>query len=186
VAGFGGTYTFSPNVTADANFGYTRQRLGAEADDIGSNLGLDVLKIPGTNGPDHTQGGLPSFQINGGWTNLGNDNTGNPFLFRDNQYLFAGNLTWLKDRTITASVLINQNQQLNHFQPQGGTFQTVRGTFTFNGNSTKQQNNAASVAESQQLHSWADFLLGQAATAGKVDQLRNPNALRMLSYALYF
>lgn len=27
------------------------------------------------------------------------------------------------------------NQQLNHFQPQGGTFQTVRGTFQFNGNS---------------------------------------------------
>jgi hypothetical protein len=185
VAGFGGTYTFTPNLVADANFGYTRQKLGAEADDIGSNLGLDVLKIPGTNGPDRTQGGLPSFQINGGWTNLGNDNTGNPFLFRDNQYLFASNLSWLRGSHDYRFGLDYQNQQLNHFQPQGGTFQTVRGTFTFNGNSTKQQGNAASVAESTQLHSWADFLLGQAATAGKVDQLRNPNALRMLSYALY-
>ena len=185
VAGLGGTYTVTPNIVADANFGYTRQRLGAEADDIGSNLGLDVLKIPGTNGPDHTQGGLPSFQINGGWTNLGNDNTGNPFLFRDNQYLFAGNLTWLKGSHDFRFGIDYQNQQLNHFQPQGGTFQTVRGTFTFSGNATKQQNNAASVGESTQLHSWADFLLGQAATAGKVDQLRNPNALRMQNYALY-
>jgi len=134
VAGIGGTYTFNSNLVADANFGYTRQRLGAEADDIGSNLGLDVLKIPGTNGPDRTQGGLPSFQINGGWTNLGNDNTGNPFLFRDNQYLFAGNLTWLKGSHDFRFGVDYQNQQLNHFQPQGGTFQTVRGTSTINGN----------------------------------------------------
>ena len=95
VAGVGGTYTFSPTVVLDANFGYTRQKLGAQNVDIGKNIGLDVLKIPGTNGPDKLQGGVPSFQISG-WANLGNANTGNPFLFRDNQYLLAANLSWLK------------------------------------------------------------------------------------------
>ena len=94
--GLGGTYTFTSNVVLDANAGYTRQVLGAEGFDIVSNFGLDVLQIPGTNGPDRLQGGVPAFQINGGWTNIGNDNTGNPFLFRDNQYVAAANLSWLK------------------------------------------------------------------------------------------
>src|ERR1044072_658852 len=71
VFGVGATYSFSPNVVLDANVGYTRQRLGAEGFDIVSNFGLDVLHIPGTNGPDFLQGGGPGFQINGGWTNIG-------------------------------------------------------------------------------------------------------------------
>lgn len=185
VLGLGGTYTFSPSVVLDANVGYTRQRLGAEGFDIVSNFGLDVLKIPGTNGPDHLQGGVPAFQINGGWTNIGNDNTGNPFLFRDNQFVGAANLSWLKGAHSFRFGADYSNPQLNHFQPQGGSFQTVRGTFGFSGNATRQQNNAASIAESQLFHSWADFLLGQPAQAGKVDQLRNPNSVWWKQYALY-
>src|SRR5262249_49852669 len=71
------------------------------------------------------------------------------------------------------------------FQPQGGAFQTVRGTFGFSGNATRQQGNAGSVAESSQLHSWADFLLGLPTSAGKVDQLRNPNSVWWKQYGLY-
>ena len=182
VAGVGGTYTFSPTLVLDANIGYTRQRLGAEAFDIESNFGLDVLKIPGTNGPDRLQGGQPAFQI-AGWANLGNPNTGNPFLFRDNQYLAVANLSWLKGAHSFRFGLDYQNAQLNHFQPQGGTFQTVRGTFTFNGNSTRLQNGPAPA--DTRFNSWADFLLGLPNTAGKVDQLRNPNSVYMQTFALY-
>ncbi len=185
VIGVGGTYTFSPSVILDANFGYTRQRLGAEGFDIVSNFGLEVLQIPGTNGPDRLQGGVPAFQINGGWTNIGNDNTGNPFLFRDNQWVGAANLSWLKGAHSFRFGVDYQNQQINHFQPQGGTFQTVRGSFAFSGTATRQQGNAASIAESQLLHSWADFLLGMPTRAGKVDQLRNPNSVWWKQYALY-
>ena len=185
VVGFGGTYTFSPRLILDANVGYTRQRIGAEGFDIKSNFGLDVLKIPGTNGPDRLQGGVPSFQINGGWTNIGNDNTGNPFLFRDNTYVGAANLSWLKGPHSFRFGFDYLNPRLNHFQPQGGAFQTVRGTFGFSGNATRQQNNAASIAESQQFHSWADFLLGMPTAAGKVDQLRNPNSVWWKQYAFY-
>ena len=185
VVGVGGTYSFSPTLILDANVGYTRQRIGAEGFDIVSNFGLDILKIPGTNGPDRLQGGVPSFQINGGWTNIGNDNTGNPFLFRDNQYVGAANLSWLKGPHSFRFGFDYLNPQLNHFQPQGGAFQTVRGTFGFSGNATRQQGNAASIAESQLFHSWADFLLGQPTAAGKVDQLRNPNSVWWKQYALY-
>lgn len=185
VLGLGGTYTFSPTLVLDANVGYTRQKLGAQNFDIDQNVGLDILKIPGTNGPDRLQGGIPAFQINGGWTNLGNENTGNPFLFRDNQYLFASNMSWLRGAHDFRFGVDYQNQQLNHFQPQGGTFQTVRGTFVFNGNSTRLQGGAAEPTVSTQIHSWADFLLGLPSAAGKVDQLRNPNAVYMQSYAAY-
>ena len=87
------------------------------------NFGLDVLHIPGTNGPDRLQGGIPSFQITG-WANLGNPNTGNPFQFDDKQYVAAVNLQWLKGAHALRFGFDYQNQQLNHFQPQGGTFQT--------------------------------------------------------------
>jgi TonB dependent receptor-like, beta-barrel len=61
----------------------------------------------------------------------------------------------------------------------------VRGTFGFSGTATRQQGNAASVAESQLFHSWADFLLGLPSAAGKVDQLRNPNSVWWRQYAAY-
>jgi hypothetical protein len=190
VFGTGMTYTFSPNLIMDVNAGYTRQRLGAENVDLGSNFGLDVLKIPGTNGPDRLQGGIPSFQITG-FANLGNANTGNPFLFRDNQYVLSANLSWIKGAHGLRFGGDYQNQQINHFQPQGGDFQTVRGTFRFNGNATALQpgncqgcNPNAAAANS--FNSWADFLLGLPTNgAGKVDQLRNPNAVYMQAYALY-
>jgi outer membrane receptor protein involved in Fe transport len=182
VIGTGLTYTFTPNLIMDVNAGYTRQRLGAENVDINSNFGLDVLKIPGTNGPDRLQGGIPSFQISG-FANFGNANTGNPFLFRDNQYALAGNLSWIKGAHGFRFGADYQNQQINHFQPQGGTFQTVRGTFQFNGNSTRLQNGPTPA--DVRFNSWADFLLGLPAAAGRVDQLRNPNSVYMQSYALY-
>ena len=176
------TYIFNPTTMLDANFGFTHQVLGAEAPDIGVNIGSDAdkMNIPGTNGPDRLQGGLPSFQISN-WSNLGNDGTGNPFQFRDNQYsivrrtcrssvsqhLFRGGLEYL-------------DQQINHFQPQGGTFQTVRGTFIFNGQATMLQNAAAPA--DVRFNSWAAFLLGLPTgvnSAGKVDQLVNPNSIYM-------
>ena len=95
IAGFGGTYTFSPRLLLDANFGYTHQKLGAEGPDLGTNFGLDVLHIPGTNGPDRMQSGMPSFQVNG-WANMGNPNTGNPFQFDDKQYVWNANLSWFR------------------------------------------------------------------------------------------
>ena len=41
--GLGATYTFTPSLLFDWNFGYTRQRLGAQFD-LGSPKGLDLLK----------------------------------------------------------------------------------------------------------------------------------------------
>ena len=182
VAGFGGTYSFGATLMLDANIGYTRQKLGAEGPDLGTNFGLDVLRIPGTNGPDRLQSGMPSFQVNG-WANMGNPNTGNPFEFDDKQYVANVNLSWFKGAHAVRSGFDYSNQQINHFQPQGGTFQTARGTFQFNGNATRLQN--APAPADTRFNSWADFLLGLPSGAGKVEQLRNPNSVHMKAYAAY-
>jgi hypothetical protein len=185
VVGLGTTYVFSPTLLLDANLGYTRQVLGAEAPDIDSNVGSDAdkLNIPGTNGPDRLQGGLPGFQFNNLWANLGNTNTGNPFQFRDKTYSASVNLQKATGRHVFRGGVEYLDQQIHHFQPQGGAFQTVRGAFQFNGQSTMLQN-AAAPADAR-FNTWASFLLGLPSAAGKVDQLVNPNSILMKTYSAY-
>jgi hypothetical protein len=184
VLGLGTTYLFNSALLLDANFGFTHQVLGAEAPDIGINIGLDPdkMNIPGANGSDRLQGGLPSFQINN-WSNLGNDGTGNPFQFRDNQYSFSANLQQNARQNAFRGGFEHQNQQINHFQPQGGTFQTVRGTFVFDGLATMLQN--APTPADVRFNTWAAFLLGMPSRAGKVEQLVNPNSIYMKTYSAY-
>lgn len=184
VLGLGTTYIFDPTLLLDFNFGFTHQVLGAEAPDVDVNVGSDAdkMNIPGTNGADRLLGGLPSFQITN-WSNLGNDNTGNPFQFRDDTYFASVNLQKQRGAHFLRSGFEFLDQRINHFQPQGGAFQTVRGTFQFNGQATMLQG-AATPADAR-FNSWADFLLGLPSGAGKVEQLVNPNSIYMKTYAAY-
>ena len=126
----GATYTLSEHVLIDANFGFTRQRLGAENVDIDTNYGLDVLNIPGTNGPDRLQGGYPRFVITG-FSSIGNPNVSNPFSFSDNQYVAVGNLSWSKGSHWLRFGGEYTYYTINHFQPQAAF--GPRGGFTFQG-----------------------------------------------------
>ena len=175
----GGAYTVSSNMIFDWVFGYTLQNLGATFD-LDNKFCLEDLNIPGTNGPDELQGGKCAFQVTG-WANMGNPNTGNPFKFHDKQFTFAPNFTWIKGSHGLRFGLDYQKQRINHFQPQGGTFQTVRGSFGFSGVTTALQGGP----NANQYNAWAAFLLGLPNQAGKVDQLRNPNAVYFTSYGVY-
>lgn len=184
--GLGATYTFTPNLLFDWNFGYTRQRLGATFD-LGSPKGLDLLKIPGTNGAgvpasNYLYNGLPAFQINSAEANLnlGNPNTGNPYLFRDNQFVSGANVGWTHGRHNIRGGLEWNHTQLNHFQPQGGSFQTARGSFLFNGDVTSLPGTTPTY-----FNSFADFLLGLPSQTGKAYLLFNPVALRWNQWAWY-
>jgi len=180
VVGLGGTYSFTPNLLLDVNGGFTRQRINAESTDIGSSFGLDTLQIPGTNGPDRLQGGIPAFQFNT-FSNLGNPNTGNPFLFRDNQYVGNANMSWIRGKHQFRFGIEYNHTQLNHFQPQGGSFQTARGSFRFTGAATQ----LAGATSAAQYNSFADFLLGLPDEVGKATQNLNPNALRWSQWGWY-
>ncbi len=191
--GLGATYTFTPTVLLDWNFGFTRQRLGSTFD-LTEAKGLDLLGIPGTNnanspGDPTMYYGLPAFQIglNPGQTNqigfsMGNTNTGNPFLFRDNQFVTGANLSWTHGKHFFRGGIELNHTQVNHFQPQGGTLQTPRGTLQFNGNATADR---GGVQGPSWFTAWADFLLGLPSATGKSAQLFNPTALRWSQYAWY-
>lgn len=187
--GLGGTYAFTPTLLLDWNFGYTRQRIGATFD-LEQAKGLDLLKIPGTNGagvPGDTTlyNGIPAFQFQArdGSTfaaNLGNPNTGNPFLFRDNQWVSGANLSWTHGKHNFRGGIEWNHAQINHFQPQGGAFQTARGSFRFSGAVTSLRGSTPNW-----YNSWADFLLGLPDLTGKSTALFNPTALRWSQWAWY-
>jgi hypothetical protein len=178
--GLGGTYTITANMLVDASAGYTRQRINATALDIGTDFGLNTLHIPGTNGADPLQGGIPAFQITG-YSNLGNPNTGNPFLFRDNQYVSNANLNWTKGKHGLRFGIEFNRSGINHFQPQGGAFQTARGSFQFSGGGTA----LSGGPNANQFNALAQFLLGIPSRAGQAVQNQNPNSLRWSQMALY-
>jgi hypothetical protein len=183
VVGAGMTYTFTPTLLMDANAGYTRQNIGANGDPEDGSYGTDVLHIPGTNGPGANYAGIPGFQVTG-IANIGNTNTGSPFQFRDNQYTGGVNVTKIKGSHNIRFGLAVDKFGLNHFQPQGGTFQTARGTFGFNGYLTAL-NGGAAVNSGSPSNAWAQFLLGYPSQTGKATQLFNPNSLRFSDWGLY-
>ena len=192
--GLGATYSIHPNLLLDWNFGFTRQRLGSTFD-LTSAKGLNDLKIPGTNNAGATGTaslyyGLPGFIFptgtaspgTGGGTGaaLGNAQPANPFLFRDQQFVSGANLTWIRGKHSLRGGIEWNHSQINHFQPQGGTFQEPRGSFEFNGFVTELKGDTPNWA-----NSWADFLFGLPSGTGKARALFNPNALRWSQWAWY-
>jgi outer membrane receptor protein involved in Fe transport len=197
--GLGVTHTFTPSLLVDWNFGFTRQRLGSTFD-LSSAKGINDLGIPGSNNAGATGDpslyyGLPGFIFPTGNLNnpnttgsivnpagaaLGNAQPANPFLFRDQQYVTGANVSWNKGKHAFRGGMEWDHSQINHFQPQGGTFQEPRGAFEFNGYVTDLQGTTPTW-----FHSWADFLLGLPSATGKARALFNPNALRWSVWAWY-
>jgi hypothetical protein len=199
VVGLGVAHTFSPTLLVDWNFGFTRQRLGSTFDLVSAN-GLNDFKIPGTNnagapGDPSLYYGLPGFIFPTGQVPpntspagstyapnaaLGNAQPANPFLFRDQQWVTGANVSWNKGKHALRGGIEWNHAQINHFQPQGGTFQQPRGSFEFNGYVTALRGSAPAW-----FNSWADFLLGLPSGTGKARALFNPNSLRWSVWAWY-
>ncbi len=177
----GGTHTFSPTMLIDGNAGYDRQNLGAAAPDANTVWGQNgVPYIPGTN-VGTNQGGIPYFNVQNGWSAFGNSNTGNPFQFRDNCWVGNLNFSWMKGAHQLRFGWGYTHDDMNHFQPQGGSFQTARGSFRFNGDQTALNGGAAASLYT----SFADFLLGLPSEEGKAVQTVIPNALRWSTWSFY-
>lgn len=197
VVGIGAAHTFTPSLLIDWNFGFTRQRLGSTFD-LTTPKGLNDLKIPGTNnagsvGDPSLYYGLPGFIFPTGndspsttsntspaGANLGNAQPANPFLFRDQQWVTGANVSWNHGKHAFRGGIEWNHAQINHFQPQGGTFQEPRGAFEFNGYVTSQTGSTPNW-----FNSWADFLLGLPSGTGKARALFNPNSLRWSVWAWY-
>lgn len=195
--GMGASHVFRANLVVDADFGYTRQWSGAQSTlDLSlKDYGTDVLKIPGTTVPAGNSDyyGQPVFAFNSTFSSIGNSNTANPFIFRDNQFTGDVNLSWIKGRHQTKYGFTYYHFDLNHFQPtSGGGVSNVRGGFQFQGGMTCGVTPTAGTSSClvTGYNSLADFLLGLPNNGSgnaiqKAQQTLDPNSLRWTEIGAY-
>jgi hypothetical protein len=90
-----GTYTFSPTFLVDAHYGWARQGTASEQPGLGTNIGTDVLGIPGTNGPRAFESGWPSFVFED-FATVGVNENFMPYYRHDPQSQYVVNFNWMK------------------------------------------------------------------------------------------
>jgi Carboxypeptidase regulatory-like domain len=174
----GHTYTLGNKMLMDGTFGFTRMDQTVTGPDFGQNFGLDVLKIPGTNGPDPRQGGMPWFDISG-FTALGNQYNWEPIYRNDRSYTATTNVTWLQSQHDMRFGFDLVKHELNHWQPEIGA--GPRGRFIFRGGVTALNGGAAS----NDYNAFASFLLGLPQEVQKSYQYELMTG-REWQYAFYF
>jgi hypothetical protein len=151
VATAGHTWTLSPTLILDGNFGANIQNQEVTGPDFGTNYGLD-LGIPGTNDPNDVRAsGLPRF--NNGY-NIGTTPNWMPLFRKERSYTFSSALTKVfpnHDLRLGVDVV---HHQLNHRQAEFGDY-GLRGGFGFGNNTT-----GAAGYISPGWNNFASFLLG--------------------------
>jgi hypothetical protein len=182
IGGMGQTYTVSPNFLIDGTFGWTRFGQNVTPPDLGTNFGLDVLGIPGTNGPDPRESGMPPFYISG-YSDLGNNEGWNPLYRNDQSYTFNTNASWLKGTHDVRFGFDFVHHLMNHWQPELG--EGPRGAFHFDSGVTALNPEAIEGEVGFQgdtpsfENDWnglAGFLLGTPTASGKSSQFIKMNS----------
>lgn len=152
LATIGTNYTISPTMLLDATWGMTRMDQTAQGDDFGTNFGSETFGIPGTNGSDPRQSGLPVFSFTGlsAW---GQTATWMPLERKERSYTFTTNLSILKSSHEVRMGFDSVRHQLNHWQPETDN---PRGAFNFGGGVAALNGGAATTL----ANSMAQMLLG--------------------------
>jgi hypothetical protein len=163
----------------DANFGGTLMHHTTTGPDYGKNIGLDVLRIPGTNGPDVRQSGFPIFNISG-YSSLGNVNNWSPIIRNDRVYTYVANLNWIRGAHNIRFGFDFVQHQMNHWQPELGGY-SPRGAFTFPNGITGLNGGPAA----NNFNAFAGFLLGLPGTMGKAYQFYDPMRTREFQQGYY-
>ncbi len=154
----GHTWTLSPTMLLDGNFGSNKQDQTVQASDFGTNYGTDVFGIPGTNGSDPRQSGMPAF--NTGMSAIGNNDTWHPLERHETSYTFTQNLTKLAGKHEFRAGFDFIRYQLDHWQPELGS--GPRGIFDFSGNLTGTPGYVTNT-----WNQYAGFLMGLTSGYGK-------------------
>ena len=161
VATLGGVYTFSPAFLMDGTVAYSRDPLTLIGPDYGSNFGLDVLGIPGTNGPDIRQSGMPQFLVSG-FETFGNGHAYLPKLVKNNYWAYTLNFGHVRGAHDMRFGLDITRWQVNQWHPEVGG-NGPRGRFNFDGGITALRGGAAP----NMFNAWAGYLLGLSSSMGK-------------------
>jgi hypothetical protein len=192
---FGATYTFKPNFTMDAYFGFTRQTTNSEQAGLGTNTGLDVLGIPGTNGTRKFESGWPEFDFNGtdDFATIGVNSNFMPYYRQDPQYQYVVNFNWTHGRHNVRFGTDIYRQGLNQTQAEwigGGSFFGSQGGFDFGRNITARQclnppTCTLGDSTTNRANSYAAFLLGLPDQASKSLQFPDAYHIRSMLYSAY-
>jgi hypothetical protein len=162
VGAIGGVHTFTPSFLMDGAMAVSRDPVSLVGPDSGSNFGLDVLHIPGTNGPGIRYSGIPQFSISG-YEPIGTSETYLPKYIASTYFTYTLNFGWNKRKHDIRFGLDLARYRVNEWHPeQGGG---PRGTFTFNGSVT-----LPGTGSPNQFNNYAAFLLGLPQQVSKTIQ----------------
>ncbi len=177
VGTIGQTWVISPTFLMDTVIGFTRMGQENVSNDIGTNFGLEVLGIPGTNGPDIRQSGIPRFDISG-YSPLGQVSGWIPAFRNDQSWTLNQNFSLVKGSHDLRFGFEGIRHHLNHWQPELGD--GPRGRFSFNQSVTGLRGGSPN-----QFNGYASFLLGLPQFVGKAIQHEKMTAFEN-QFALYF
>ena len=190
LAAIGQTYSVSSNLVFDGTLGWTRFGQNVQSPDLGTNFGLDVLGIPGTNGPDPKESGMPAFYISD-YSTLGNTEGWNPLFRNDQSITLNTNASWLKAKHEIRFGFEYLHHLMNHWQPELG--EGPRGAFSFSSGLTALNPEAlegsvgfqdGTPSFEETWNGMAAFLLGATSNTGKSSQYIKMNSMENV-YALY-
>ena len=161
----GYNYTFSPTFLMDGVFGYTRMDQFVGIPNVDQNVGLDVWKIPGTNGGtqyanDNRYGGAPAI-YNTGFSDIGFLDTWTPVWRHERAYTYQTNFSKIFQAHEVRFGFEARRLELNHWQPETAN---PRGAITFQPGSTY---NPTEGQKRGTGNSYASALLGLVASYGK-------------------
>lgn len=152
VVSIGHTWTLSPTLLLDGNFGYNRQDQTVTGPDFGKNLGIE-LGIPGVNDRnDIRASGLPTFAST---YSIGTTPSWMPLFRKEVNWSFSSALTKVFAKHELRAGFDLVKLELNHRQAEFGPY-GLRGGFSFGGQVT-----GASGYISPGWNSFADFLLAR-------------------------
>lgn len=181
-AAVGVTYVLSPGFFLDGNFGYTAYDANSQELGLGTNIGSEVLGIPGTNGTRYFESGWPRFTVSNYTTMGAQGNSSRPFYNRDPRYQMVGNATWTKGAHSLRFGFDTSHQQINHTQAEFvGALHGPSGGFTFAGGPTQLSGGPSS----NQFNTWAAFLLGLPTGMGRILQVPDEYSVRAWMHSLY-
>lgn len=168
VGAVGHTWTLSPTLVLDGNFGYNRQDQVVTGPDYGKNYGID-LGIPGVNDPnDIRNSGLPAFVTN--YSTIGATPSWMPLWRKEINYSFSSALTKVFPKHEMRAGVDVIRFELNHRQAEWGDY-GLKGGFSFSGNTT-----GGSGYTALGWNQFASFLLGLPSYYAKDTQTEEMTA----------
>ncbi|MBL8228996.1 MAG: carboxypeptidase regulatory-like domain-containing protein [Bryobacterales bacterium] len=179
------TYTVRPNFIIDAYYGYTLMDTNIEQPGLGSNLGREELRIPGTNGSRYFESGYPGFGI-GGFAPFGSTENYMPYYRTDPQSQYVANANWLKGSHSIRFGFDIYRLALNHTQPEfAGADGGAAGRLNFGQGPTQLRLENGNVAPGNQFNSMGTYLLGLVDGGGRILQVPDIYRTRTSMWSFY-